>query len=109
MLHSSAYVLSEVTANVPRLASSAGSLWLELRNRLQLVPDVLSHDWVTILMPAKDRPILFTAFAWSDVLLTLDRRDFAELLGESFYGLPILRPGDFLKRERTRRKTVRLS
>jgi hypothetical protein len=49
---------------------------------------------------AKDRPILFTAAAWADVLLTLDRHDFGNLLGGAFYGLVILNPGDFLKRER---------
>jgi hypothetical protein len=61
----------------------------------------LSFEWAAFLVPAKDRPILFTAAAWSDVLLTLDRRDFGELLGGQFYGLPIMKPGDFLKRERT--------
>jgi hypothetical protein len=34
------------------------------------------------------------------VLLTLDRREFTDLLGTSFYGLAILKPGDFLQRER---------
>jgi hypothetical protein len=43
---------------------------------------------------------LFTAAAWADVLLTLDRHDFGDLLGGAFYGLAILKPGDFLKRER---------
>ena len=48
----------------------------------------------------KDRPILFSALAWADVLLTLDRRDFSGLLGAQFYGLPVLTPGAFLERER---------
>jgi hypothetical protein len=55
---------------------------------------------VAVFAPAKDRPILFTASAWSDVLLTLDRKDFVGLLGTEFYSLPILKPGDFLARER---------
>jgi hypothetical protein len=38
---------------------------------------------------AKDRPILFTALAWADVLLTLDRNDFGALLGGASYGLSI--------------------
>jgi len=66
-----------------------------------VVPDILSFEWAAVLVPAKDRPILFTATAWSDVLLTLDRRDFGDLLGGLFYGLPIMKPGDFLQRERT--------
>jgi hypothetical protein len=36
----------------------------------------------------------------SDILLTLDRGDFETLFGGSFYGLLILKPGDFLERER---------
>jgi hypothetical protein len=44
----------------------------------------------------KDRPILFSALAWADVLLTLDRNDFAELLGSEFYGLAVLKPGSVL-------------
>ena len=67
---------------------------------MHLVRDIVSFDWVAVFAPAKDRPILFTAAAWSDVLLTLDRRDFGELLGSQFYGLPILKPGDFLRAER---------
>ena len=46
--------------------------------------------------PAKDRPVLFTAAAWAEVLLTLDRGDFGALMGSGFYGLDILTPGDFL-------------
>ena len=47
----------------------------------------------------KDRPILFSALAWA-VLLTLDRNDFGELLGTTFYGLLVLKPGTFLERVR---------
>jgi hypothetical protein len=99
-LLSSAYVLSEVHVNLPRLPASASVDWPLLRPKLQFVPDIVSFHWAAVLAPAKDRPILFTAAAWSDVLLTLDRTGFAELLGGEFYGLPILRPGDFLQRER---------
>jgi hypothetical protein len=45
-------------------------------------------------------PILFSALAWADVLLTLDSADFGEFLGTSFYGMPVLRPGQFLRSER---------
>jgi hypothetical protein len=61
---------------------------------------VVTFEWATVFAACKDRPILFTAAAWADVLLTLDRHDFADLLGGTFYGLEILKPGDFLKRER---------
>ncbi|MGH7194992.1 MAG: PIN domain-containing protein [Candidatus Saccharimonadales bacterium] len=99
-LLTSSYVLGEVTTNLPRLAPAASCDWPALRGKLEEVPDVISFQWASIMAPAKDRPILFTAAAWSDILLTLDRRDFAELLGGTFYGLPILKPGDFLQRER---------
>jgi len=36
----------------------------------------------------------------ADVLLTLDKADFADLLGGTFYGLSVLPPYDFLLRER---------
>jgi hypothetical protein len=62
--------------------------------------DVLTLDKAAVFEPAKDRPILFTALAWSDVLLTLDRDDFGAMLGGTFYGLSILTPGMFLERQR---------
>ena len=48
----------------------------------------------------KDRPILFSALATADVLLTLDRVDFGRLLGGRFYGLAIMTPGAWLLHER---------
>ena len=44
--------------------------------------------------------MLFSALAWADALITLDRGDFTTLLGTSFYGLAVLRPGQWLERER---------
>lgn len=61
--------------------------WLRLRNRLQLVDDVLTIDKPAVFPVTKDRPILFSALATADVLLTLDRVDFGRLLGTRFYGL----------------------
>ena len=49
---------------------------------------------------AKDKPVLCTALACADVLLTLDRRDFQSLLGKSVYDLRVLTPGEFLDTER---------
>ena len=45
--------------------------------------------------------MLFSALAWADVLLTLDKVDFAELLDSEFYGLAVLTPGGRLRRERS--------
>ena len=46
----------------------------------------------------KDRPVIITALSLkSDVLLSLDRDDFHDLLGSSVYGLSIRTPGELLK------------
>lgn len=74
--------------------------WAKLRLTLLILDDVLTLDRVVVFPASKDRPILFSALAWSDVLLTLGRHDFGGLLGSSFYGLALLKPGDLLQRER---------
>ncbi len=94
------YVLEEVARNLKNLPPEASADWVHLRRQLTIEDNVLSLDRPAIFAPAKDRPILFSALAWSDVLITLDTRDFGELLGSEFYGLAVLRPGAFLERER---------
>jgi predicted nucleic acid-binding protein len=93
------YVLEEVARNLKNLSPEASGDWLHLRQQLTIEDNVLSLDRPTIFAPAKDRPILFSALAWADVLLTLDSKDFGELLGSEFYGLSVMRPGAFLERE----------
>lgn len=107
-LLTSAYVVAEVEANLAGLPAGASDNWAQIRGKLQTVPDVLTFEWPAVFAPARDRPILFTASAWAEVLLTLDRRDFTGLLGTSFYGLAILKPGDFLQRERAAGRLLRL-
>ena len=106
-LLTSAYVVAEVEANLAALPAGAPANWAQIRAKLETVPDVLTFEWPAVFAPARDRPILFTASAWAEVLLTLDRRDFADLLGTSFYGLAILKPGDFLQRERAAGRLLR--
>lgn len=60
----------------------------------------MSLDRPVLFVASKDRPILFSAVASADILLTLDKSDFADLVGGAFYGLAVLLPYDFLKRER---------
>lgn len=62
--------------------------------------DVLTLDRLAVFPVSKDRPVLFSALAWADVLLTRDTGDFSRLLGRSFFGLHVLTPGEFLLRER---------
>lgn len=92
------YVLEEVLVNLPALPKAATSAWAVLRPELAIVDDVFTLDQAVVFEPAKDRPILFSALAWADVLLTLDRADFGTLLGKTFYGLLVLTPGMFLER-----------
>ena len=94
------YVVEELLTNLPRLPAMATADWARLRPKLTIMDDVLTLDRAAVFEPAKDRPILFSALAWAEVLLTLDREDFGALLGDTFYGLAILTPGAFLQRER---------
>ena len=86
--------------NLPLLGAKGTESWESLSSSLILVKDSLVMDWPVIFSPAKDRPILFTSLAYADVLLTLDQGDFGPLMGIGFYGLPIMKPGDFLLRMR---------
>ena len=95
------YVVEEVLHNLPLLPASATSAWGHLRLGLTVLDDVLTLDRAVVFSAGKDRPILFGALAWADALLTHDRSDFGELLGREFYGLPVLTPGGFLRRERS--------
>ena len=99
-LVSSPYALNEVLRNLPKLPAGATAEWLRLRPRVTMVDDVVSLDRPVIFAASKDRPILFSALAWAEVLLTLDKADFADVLGGAFYGLTVLLPYDFLERER---------
>ena len=74
--------------------------WLRLRPQLVVVDDIVSMDRPVIFAATKDRPILFTALAWTNALLTLDKVDFVDVLGGRFYELDVLLPYDFLERER---------
>jgi hypothetical protein len=100
-LLTSTYVLAEVGANLPRLTAAAQRDWPALASRLLQVRDLVSFDRAVVLGAAKDRPILFTAVGWADVLLTLDRRHFGPFFQTGFYGLEVMPPGDFLFRERS--------
>jgi len=72
-LLTSPYVIDEANANLSNLSDTASVDWALLEPDLVLMDDVLTLDRAVVFESAKDRPILFTALAWSDVLLTLDR------------------------------------
>jgi hypothetical protein len=96
-LLASPYVRSEIRLNIAALGSEAVAKWRMLEGNLVLVRDEFVAEWAVVFAAAKDRPVLFSALAFADILLTLDRRDFAPLMGTGFYGLEVMKPGDFLK------------
>ncbi|MBI2432879.1 MAG: hypothetical protein HYV26_08415 [Candidatus Hydrogenedentes bacterium] len=99
-LLSSPYALSEAVGNLSKFPARVAADWIRLRPQLTVVDDVVTLDRPVIFEASKDRPILFTALASADILLTLDKADFGELLGGTFYGLPVLLPYVFLGQER---------
>ena len=94
------YAVAETVRNLAAFPASVTTAWLRLRSALVVVDDVLTIDKPAVFPVEKDRPILFSALASADVLLTLDRADFSRLLGDRFYGLAIMTPGMWLLRER---------
>jgi len=98
-LLTSAYCVRETEHNLPKLGSKAAADWSRrIKPRLTVAGSHLVLDRPLIYRAVKDRPIVITALSLNaDVLLTLDRDDFHDLLGSSVYGLPIRTPGEFLK------------
>ena len=82
------------------VASQVGQVVLQRGPPLRVLP----IDKPAVFPVTRDRPILFSALATADVLLTLDRVDFSRLLGTRFYGLAIMTPGTWLVQEREVRR-----
>jgi predicted nucleic acid-binding protein len=99
VLLTSAYCVREAEHNLPKLSPKAATDWHRLiKRRLTIVGTHLVLDRPLIYRAVKDRPVVITALSLkTDVLLTLDRDDFHDLLGMSVYGLPIRTPGEFLR------------
>jgi predicted nucleic acid-binding protein len=101
-LQISPWVLREVQENLANKPPEFIRSWASLQVNTVIEPDELIFEWPIVFEASKDKPVLFTALACADVLLTLDRHDFRELLGRSVYGLQVLTPGGFLRLERNR-------
>ena len=99
-LLASPWVLHETVRIPPKLPPAATGEWSRLRPHLIIVDDVLSLDRPLVFPVSKDKPVLLSALASANVLLTLDRVDFIGLLGRQFYGLPLMAPSEFLENER---------
>lgn len=93
-------VIGETGHNLAKFGPDVREAWQGLEPELSVVADVVSLDRVLVFPVPKDRPVLVTALAWADVLLTLDRADFKNLLGSACYGMPIMLPSEFLFQER---------
>src|SRR5206468_945125 len=94
------YVVEEVFLNLRDLPPSASAQWARLRPEILILDDVLSLDRPVVFEHSKDRPILFSALAWADILLTLDQAHFGGFMATPFYDLVVLRPGVLLERQR---------
>jgi predicted nucleic acid-binding protein len=101
VLVTTAYVLEEMLTNIVDFSPAVSGEWAKIRPMLLVMDDVLTLDRPSVFPVLKDKPVLFSAAAWADVLVTLDQADFQNRLGGSFYELAVLRPGQFLERERS--------
>ena len=79
------YGLEEVLRNLPDLPPVASADWAGLRPALLIMDDVLTLDRPVVFAVGKDRPVLFSALAWADVLLTLDENDFGGFMASAIY------------------------
>ena len=105
-LFASPWVLREVRENLVAKSPEFTRAWLALRAKAIIEDDELTFEWPLVFDVAKDKPVLCTALACADVLLTLDRRDFQMLLGRTVYGLRIVTPGEFLCGERAASRVI---
>ena len=96
----SPWVLREMQDNLGDKPQASVDAWLALRRKVIVEDDVLTFEWPLVFDVTKDKPVLCTALACADVLLTLDRRDFGSILGRTVYDLLVQTPGEFLHIER---------
>jgi uncharacterized protein len=98
-LLTSSYAVEEARRNLPDDAARAR---LDaLLKRVAFVPDVLSGNLPDgVILPEKDRPILWSAMAAKAThLITGDRMHFGPYYGRVIGGVLIDRPADYIARE----------
>lgn len=101
-LLSSQYCLEEAHKNLVKVGVEAENAFDEIvAPAVEFCETFLIIDKPFIYNVAKDKPVVATALALQcDALLTLDRADFQDLLGEKFYGMSIVTPGTWVRRWR---------
>lgn len=99
VLISSVYCFEETRANLAKLGKHAARDFDQIVSpNVEFAETSLVINQPMVYTVTKDRPVITTATALKcEALLTLDRADFHRLLGNQFYGLRILTPGDWLK------------
>jgi predicted nucleic acid-binding protein len=96
-LVSAAYCRAETSRNLPKIGLEAAAFWPDLQHKIDWVANALTSTRPLLLTASKDKPVLISALAAScDVLLTLDKGDFALLLGKTVYGMRVCTPREFL-------------
>ena len=77
----------------------------ELDRRIDWRVDALTSKDIVVFDKAKDRPVLISSLSVKpNALLTLDRADFHDRLGNQFYGIDIRTPGEWLMEMREAEK-----
>ena len=101
-LITSPWCTQETLNNIEKLGASSVVRWRdEIEPLLKIVPNALTLDKLLVFPKTKDRPVVLSALAAdASILLTLDRKDFQDAVGESVYGLKIKTPGQFLIQQR---------
>jgi predicted nucleic acid-binding protein len=96
-LATSPYCDEEVTRNIHKVGAAVP--WLAtIRPALRIHATEVVFSYPLLLEAAKDRPVLISALgSEADYLLTLDRADFATLLGTEVYGMRVRLPADFAR------------
>ena len=94
------YCRDETNRNVCKFGPKAEIKWKSMQSELLLLPNALTSRRPLLLAASKDKPVLISALAaTSDVLLTLDQKDFGILLDTEVYGMLVTTPRGFLMRQ----------
>jgi predicted nucleic acid-binding protein len=105
-LISAYYCREETRRNLNKLGVDAEMFFTqELDRRIDWRVDALTSKDIVVFDKAKDRPVLISALSVKpNALLTLDRADFHDQLGNQFYGIDIRTPGEWLMEMREAEK-----
>ncbi len=93
----SPYVLGEMESNLPDLSPLWAIEWRKLEPKFRIVPDILTIPHSVVFSATKDKPVLLSAYASAQILIVLDKSDFAGVIVDGFYGLRVMLPGTFLR------------